>query len=245
MGTSASYHPSLKGKPEWGDLSGNVTRGCNGQDLDKGQLENIFGKYVKVIGGVNNASSGKSAVMGRAGIRSATNLGKFLGSFSSSGYNIEKSLSEIGITDLSTKNLSDIINHLIEYCSGPASSIDDKAAKEATKLLLEEIIERADSIDTFKQQLEETLKNEPLEEIIIKYFGYYIFEHLSVMFYEKLIKEKGESKRGKLFKEIKDFIQESLKSVNKTNPLRSLNWGSTKAKELINKIFKNVLTVFG
>lgn len=245
MGTSASYHPSLKGKPEWGDLSRNVTSGCNGQDLDNGKLGNIFDKYMKVIGGVNKASSGRSAVMGRAGIRSATNLGKFLGSFISSGYNIDQSLSEIGITDLSTKNLSDIVNHLIEYCSGPASSIDDKSAKEATKLLLDEIIEKADSIDSFKLQLEETLKQETLEEIIIKYFGYYIFEHLSVMFYEKLTKEKGDSKRGKLFKEIKDFILENLKSVNKTNPLRSLNWGSNKAKELINKIFKNVLTVFG
>lgn len=245
MGTSASYHPSLKGKPEWGDLSRNVTSGCNGQDLDNEKLGNIFDKYMKVIGGVNKASSGRSAVMGRAGIRSATNLGKFLGSFSSSGYDIEQSLSEIGITDLSTKNLSDIINHLIEYCSGPSSTIDDKAAKEATKLLLDEIIEKADSIDSFKLQLEETLKKESLEEIIIKYFGYYIFEHLSVMFYEKLTKEKGDIKRGKLFKEIKDFILENLKSVNKTNPLKNLNWASNKAKELINKIFKNVLTVFG
>lgn len=244
MGTSASYHPSLKGKPEWGKLSSEVTTGCNGQSLDNEKLANIFGKYLGVIGGANKASSGKSAVMGRAGLKSATKLGGFLGSLISSGFNIEKSLKEVGITDLSNKSLSDIVNNLIEYCSGPASTIDDKAAKEATRLLLEEIVEKADTIDSLKEQLKKILNPESLDDIIVKYFGYYIFEHLSVMFWEKLSKQKGEKNRGKLFKHIKDFILEKLKVVNIKTPLKNINWGSDRAKEIISKIFKNVLKVF-
>lgn len=244
MGTSASYHPSLKGKPEWGDLSRTVTTGCNGQNLDDDQMKGILGKYVNVIHGASKAGSGGSAVMGKAGLKSATKIGSFLSALISSGFDIEKTLNDIGITDLSEKKLSDIINNLIEYCSGPASSIDDKAAKEATRLLLEELFEKAKSIEELKEQLKATLSQEILEEMIIKYFGYYVFEHLSVMFYEKLTKQKGDRNRGKFFKRIKDFIVESLKRVNNITPLKNIDWSGSKAKDLISKILTNVLTVF-
>jgi len=244
MGTSASYHPSLKGKPQWGKFSGDVTSACNGQALDDDRMDKMFGKYMNIIGSSGKVSSGGSVVMGRAGIKSASNLGRFLGSLIATNFNIEKCLEEIGITDLSNKSLSDIINNLIEYCSGPASAIDDKAAKEATRLLLEELVEKSDSIESLKELLKKTLNEERLEELIEKYFGYYIFEHLSVMFYEKLTKQKGDQNRGKLFKRIKEFIIEKLKSVNKKTPLKNINWGSVKAKNLITTIFKNVLTVF-
>lgn len=244
MGTSASYHPSLKGKPEWGNFSGNVTSGCNGQDLDDNRMDSMLGKYMNVIGGARKVGSGGSPIMGRAGLKSAGNLGGFLGSLISTNFDIEKSLYEIGITDLSNKSLSDIVNNLIEYCSGPASTIDDKAAKEATRLMLEEMVGKANSIDSLKEQLKKSLNEDTLEELIIKYFGYYVFEHLSVMFYEKLAKQKGEQNRGKLFKRIKEFILEKLKSVNKKAPLKNINWSSNKAKDLINTILKNVLTVF-
>jgi len=244
MGTSASYHPSLKGKPEWGDLSGTVTSSCNGQALKDEQVKNILGKYVNVIHGSSKAGSGKSAVMGKAGLNSATKIGSFLGGLISGGFDIEKTLNDIGITDLSGKKLSDIVNNLIEYCSGPASSIDDIAAKEATRLLFEELFEKAKSIEELQEQLKATLSQENLEEMIIKYFGYYVFEHLSVMFHEKLTKQKGDRNRGKLFKRIKDFIIESLKRVNNKTPLKNIDWSGGKAKDLISKILTDVLAVF-
>ncbi|OMP79994.1 hypothetical protein [[Flexibacter] sp. ATCC 35208] len=76
--------------------------------------------------------------------------------------------------------------------SGNATSIDDTAAKEATRLLLEELIGQAESIDEVQAQLQETFTANTLEDIIIKYFGYYINELLSKWFYENLIKNKSE-----------------------------------------------------
>lgn len=244
MGTSASYHPSLKGKPEWGDLSRTVTHGCNGQNLADEKMKGILSKYVNVVQGASKAGGGRSKIMGKAGLQSAGRIGTFLSGLLSNGYDFEKTLNEIGITDLSGKKLSDIIDNLIEYCSGPASTIDDKAAKEATRLLLEELFEKAKTVEELKEQLKATLNEENLEEIIVKYFGYYVYEHLSVMFYEKLTKQKGDKNRGKLFKRIKDFIVTRLQGINKKNPLKNLDWGSEKANELMQKILTEVLTVF-
>ncbi|CAF3745949.1 unnamed protein product [Rotaria sp. Silwood1] len=244
MGTSASYHPSLKGKPQWGNFSGTMTSACNGQPLSNERIRNIFQGYNKIIGGVSNASKGRSSVMGRAGLKSAVNIGNFLSSLVNSNFDLTKSLQDIGITDLAGKSLGDIINNLIEYCSGPSTSLDDKAAKQATRLLLEELVDKATSIEELEERLKQTVTEDSLDEIIIKYFGNYVNEHISVMFWEKLTKEKGDANRGKLFKSIKDYINERLKSINKKTPLKNINWNSDVAKNLISTILNNVLTVF-
>lgn len=244
MGTSASYHPSLKGKPQWGNFSGNVTSACNGQPLSKDRIRDIFQRYNTIIGGVTRASRGNSPVMGRAGIKSAVNIGKFLSFFINSGFDVSKALQEVGITDLSGKSLGDIINNLIEYCSGASTSLDDKAAKQATRLMFEEMIDKADSIDEFEAQLKLTVNEDSLEEIILNYFGIYVYEHIAVMFWEKLTKEKGDTNRGIFFKSIKDYIKERLKSINKKTPLKNINWNGEDAKNLIRTILSNVLTIF-
>ena len=109
------------------------------------------------------------------------------------GENKESSLSEdyyCILTDIENKSVADIINHLIEYCSGTASTIDENAAKEASRLLFEELISDAESIDEIEVILSNEFTSHTSEEIIIKYFGYYINELLSKWFYEKLIKHR-------------------------------------------------------
>ena len=183
MGTSKSYSASVKGQPQWGELSSEVTRNCTTAKIPTDNLRNIAGKLVRVVGGSKRAGRGNSRIAGRSGIRNAKNIGRFLGSFSSNG----------GLTDLKSKSAEDIINHLIEYCSGPASTIDDSAAKEATRKLLEELAAGAETAEDLEISLKTTLDSESLEEVIIKYFSYYILEHLSIMFYEKLVESKGKT----------------------------------------------------
>lgn len=244
MGTSKSYSASIKGQPQWGNLSGAVTSNCDGGAVATANLGNILSRYVSVIGGASKAGRGNSKIGGRAGIRTAKKLGAFIDAFSSSGGNIREALIEIGLPDLNGLPLNEVIDHLLEHCSGPSSTLDDVAAKSASQKILEELAGDAKTIEEWQEYLTESLEKDSLENLIERYFGYYIFEHLSIMFYEKLIVEKGKSDCDGLFMQIKDYIFEKTKNMNKTNPLRDLDWSSSDADRLIKNIQEDVLKIF-
>jgi hypothetical protein len=244
MGTSKSYSTSATGQPQWGDLSRVVTTNCNGGNVTTANLGKIVGNYVNVLGGASRAGRGGSKIGGRSGIKTGKRLGGVLGFFTSSNGDLRQTLSQTGLTDLNGKTVADIVNYLIEYCSGPASNIDDRAAKEASRILLEELTTNANSIDELEAKLKENLDSQSLEEILVRYFGYYIIEHLSVMFYEKLVTEKGKTDCTELFRQIKNFIHARLEEMNKTNPLQNMDWGSDDADRAIKNIYQDVLTVF-
>lgn len=244
MGTSKSYSASIKGKPQWGKLSGTVTSNCGTGAVSTENLGNILSRYVSIIGGSGSAGRGNSKIGGRAGIRTAKNIGHFISAFSSSGGNLQTALAQVGITGLAGKSISEVINQLIEHCTGPSSTIDDVAAKAASQKIIEELAADAETIEEFEENLQEVLSRESLEDILIRYFGYYIFERLSIMFYEKLIVEKGKNNCDDLFRQIKDYISEKLRNMNKTNPLDKINWNSPDADRLIKNIQEDVLKVF-
>ncbi|WP_394970957.1 hypothetical protein [uncultured Croceitalea sp.] len=244
MGTSKSYKATVTGQPQWGNLSSSVTKSCVGTTVPDNNLKNILSKFTNVIGGSKKAGRANSKIAGRGGIRTAQKMGGFLGGFSASGGNLKQTLESLGLNNLVGKSAEDIINNLIEYCSGTSSTIDDRAAKEAIRKLMEEMTSGAETFEELENKLKASLDKESLQEIIIKYFGYYILEHLSVMFYEKLVREKGKTECSNLFKQIKDFIKSRLKEMNKTNPLKDMDWGSNDAVRIIKNILEDVLKVF-
>lgn len=245
MGTSKSYsdakHPMI---PNWKDLSGAITRNCDASDITADQKTNIMNHYVAVIGGANRAGRGNSKVSGRSGIKSAKKIGSFIGAFLGSGNNLSYALEQTGLTDLTGKSVADVINHLIEYCSGSASTIDEVAAKEATRKLFEELVAEADDLDDMESILSDKFTRETSEDIVIKYFGYYIYEHLDKWFYEHLIKNKNEADCNNLFRQIKDFIFEKLRSVQRVGALQNVNWGTHESDVIIKNIQHDILTVF-
>ena len=220
MGTSKSFSDVVTRLPNWPAFSGTVTRSCDGSHISEPALRKIMNGYVTAVGGAKKAGRGGSGVAGRSGIKTAKKLGGFLGGFISSGGNLREALKSTGLTDLADKTVSDVINHLIEYCSGPAATIDNNAAKEASRLLLEEIASSASTIEEMQESLKELFQKTSLEDLIIKYFGYYILEHLSSWFYEKLVKQKGKTNCGNLFSQIKDFILAKLKGITKKKSAR-------------------------
>ena len=102
----------------------------------------------------------------------------------------------------------------------------------------------AKSFDEAEDIMKQVFKENTHEELIIKYFGYYILEHLSIWFYEHLVRAKGKTECTELFRQLKNFIQESLKKMQKKNPLQKVDWGSDEADKLIKNIQQDVLTIF-
>lgn len=245
MGTSKSFsdvnHSMV---PNWGNLSSSLTSNCSSSALSSQALQSILSNFVSALSGAVVGGRGGSKAGGRSSIKSAKKIGQVLSNFVNSGYNLGETLANTGFSDLNAKTVGDIINHLIEYCSGDATSIDDSAAKEATRLLLEDIIENAESIEQVEQLLHETLESTSVSDIIVRYFGIYINELLSKWFYEKLIKSKGEHDCNNLFRQIREFIMERIETINDNYPLQNIDWGSDEADRLIKDIQQDVLTVF-
>lgn len=244
MGTSKSFSDvSHSMVPNWGILSSSLTSNCDSSVLPAQKLQSIMGNFVSALGGATRGGRGGSKVGGRSSVRTAKIIGGVFSKFISSG-NIRQTLESTGLTDIDNKTVGDVINHLIEYCSGSATSIDDNAAKEATRLLLEELMGRAESIDEVQTLLQETFATNTLEDVIIKYFGYYINELLSKWFYENLIKNKSESDCNNLFSQIKNFIVERVGDMHRRNSLQNIDWSSDEADRLIKNIQQDILTVF-
>lgn len=245
MGTSKSFsdvnHSMV---PNWGTLSSSLTSNCDSSVLPTKKLQNIMGNFVSALGGASTGGRGGSRAGGRSSIRTAKKIGGVFSKFIDSGNNIIQILEFTGLTNIENKTVGDVINHLIEYCSGSATSIDDNAAKEATRLLLEELMGQAQSIDEVQTSLEQTFSTYTLEGVIVKYFGYYINELLSKWFYEKLIKKKSENDCNNLFSQIKNFIVERVNDIHKKNPLQNIDWSSDEADRLVKNIQQDVLTVF-
>ncbi|MCZ2471213.1 hypothetical protein G9H62_00040 [Aquirufa ecclesiirivi] len=246
MGTSKSFSDVKKSMvPNWGKLSSSLTTNCDSSHLPSDKLKIIMRNFVSTLGSASAGGRGISNVGGKSSIRTAKKLGKLFANFIGSGYDIRDTLKFIGLTDIDNKSVGDIINHLIEYCSENATSIDDIAAKEATRLLLEEIIGQEKTIDEVENKLKDTFKDqESLNEIIVKYFAYYINELLSKWFYENLIKKKNEIDCNTLFSQIRNYIESNLLDLHKRYRLQNLDWSSEKADIIIKDIQQEILTIF-
>lgn len=245
MGTSKSFsdvkHSMI---PNWGNLSSSLTTSCNSSILSIEKKRGIMKNFVEALSGASIGGRGLSKVAGRSSIRTAKKIGGILSEFISSG-NIRQTIENTGLNDINSKSVEDVINHLIQYCSSDTTSIDDNAAKEASRLLLEELMGQAQSIDELETLLQETFKIETLKDLIVKYFAYYINEILSRWFYEKLIKNKGESDCNNLFGQIKNYIFESVKDIHRDSiSLQNIDWSSDEADRYIKDIQQNILEIF-
>ena len=189
MGTSKSYG-GIKGNPNWSNLSRSATTACGTGKIADNKLNNVASNFVKLLGGSNYGGRGHSKIGGRAGIQTAQKLGGLLSDIKSNGF--RSALSGIGF-DYTGKNANDAVNYLLEYCAGVASSIDETAAKAAERQLLREIESEAKTLEELEKNFEEKIEEYGIEELLIRYYAYYIYEHLSIDLYEKLIEEKGKT----------------------------------------------------
>lgn len=241
MGTSKSYE-GAKGNPNWSQLSGSVTRACETGTISNNSLSSVASNFAKFLGGSNFGGRGKSKIGGRAGIRTAKRLGGFLSDVRSKGS--RSALSGIGFEATGTTKPNEVINFLLEYCAGVASSLDETAAKAAERKLLEEIGGEARNFEELAKNFEEKIAEYGIEELLIKYYAYYIYEHLSIDFYEKLIEEKGKASTSNFYKQLKKFLVEKVKSIARKQNLSKIDWAGKEGDELVENIFEDTLKAF-
>lgn len=240
MGTSKAYG-GLKGNPTWGPLSGAVTRAVNDGYPTRNSLRSVMSNAVAHLGGSYGASHGSSKTGGRSGVKTARLFGSFIGNIQNVGFleALDRISGGIDINDV-----NQAINVILEHCAENAAILDEIAAKAAMRDLLEEIGAEAETIKDLGNNFEETVKDYGTEELLVKYFGNYLYEHLCIDFYEKLIKEKGIRETDAFYRDLNDYITEKTKTVSKHRDLRQIEWQSNYGQELMQDIFCDTLKAF-
>lgn len=240
MGTSKAYG-GLKSSPTWGPLSSTVTRAVNGGHPTRRFLGNVMSRVVSHLGGSQAASSGGSSTGGRAGVRAAQRLGSFIGSIQNDGFKDALNLIAGGQV---IEDANQAINVILEHCAENAGTQDEVAAKAAMRDLLVEIGANAETLEELGEGFDNAIKDYGAEELLVMYFGNYLYEHLCTNFYEKLIKEKGIRETDGFYKDLKDYIMEKTKTISKHRDLRQVDWSTDYGKGLMQEIFRDTLKAF-
>jgi hypothetical protein len=110
--------------------------------------------------------------------------------------------------------------------------------------LLEDIGSNAKTIEELERNFTEKIDEYGIEEILVKYYAYYIYEHLSVDFHEKLIKEKGRQATDNFYTQLENFLIEKVKNVSRNRDISKIDLKSKAGEELVKNIFEDTLKAF-
>lgn len=241
MGTSQAINPSVKGDPNWGNLSRSFSLAAKNVGTPKEhQLANIARNLIGAVSG-SRSSGGGAKTFGSAGGATAQNLMGFISGVRANGLN--STLADLGMPNILSAKPADIINFLIVVCTSNGGSLDETAAKSANDQLLEELLSDCENIEDVESVLQE-VDGEKTRDLLINFFTNYIVEFSTQLFHEKIFnKEDGELKQN-VFKEVRFYIREKLKEIDFDEDLSSVDWQSQNGKSLIDKIQQQTLEVF-
>ena len=205
-------------------------------------LKSTYKNLIKTGGGVKNISKGKSNSIGKAGLKSSGKIVNFFSSVGSIG--LQNALTEIGFGQLDGKSVENVIDFLVVYCSDSATGMDETAANKASSEVLNQIAaESGNDIGRFEQLLKEYVDGSGLSNLLCSFWGYYIFEHLSQRFKEKITQHRGESVSSETFKIIKDDILGRVKVLNESRPVSKIDWKGNEGRREIEAIFESIINI--
>lgn len=267
MGTTQRMTPGVSGEPNWGDLNKSITNISKTVEKEKeldnnetitpqeeakqykrifdrrsAHLKAAFNNLVRTGGGRSKISSGKSSSIGKAGRKSA---GKITGFFTGVGSNgLQQTLVDIGFGSLQGKTFQEVIDYLLVFCSDSNEGMDETAANNASCEIMKELAELAgDDLDKFEKLVKEYIEGTGLGDLLCKFWGLYIFEHLSQRFEEKVKQQKGMEIGKDTFKIIKADILGQVKVLNTQRPVTKIDWKGDAGKIEIEKIFDSVIKI--
>lgn len=264
MGTTQRIIPGVTGEPNWGNMSLNVTSvaktvGEEGKlaaqpqpsakrqrklgQRRTAQIKHAVRHLIGAAGGRAAVRSGTSAATGRAGTRVARQLTQFFSVLGTGG--LAGALATPAAPfDFTGLTIEEIIARILLFCADGSSGLDETAALAACAHVLEHLEQPGQTPTQFEAALQTALAGNGLETLLCQYFGYYIYEHLSQRFEEKITQLQGPAVAAATFAEIKEDILGRVQVIAAARPLAQLDWTGPQGQQLIEDIFDSILAIY-
>jgi len=195
-------------------------------------------------GGGGGGSGGGGHGRGRAGgawsagLATAQNVGGFISRVSDVG--LAEALREVGLSDLVGKPSAEVSGALLDKLASPANTLDEAAARQALVKLNDELLAEAQTFEEMEQALTKT----GLVDVLVRFFGHYLYECFCRDFYERLLKKVGSAKANQSLKSIKDCIDAALKAKLANRDAAKFDWRGAEGRNISDQILKDVLDIF-
>ncbi len=197
---------------------------------------------VRAAGGRGKVSSGSSRAIGHAGVVIAGGLVSAISEIVKNG--LSDWLSRRGIHSLEGKSCQDVLDLIREYIEDGIAGMDNTAANEALECVMDELGEKiGDDLAAFDAAMVGILASEDIKDLLDKFFGMYIFSHLSQDFKEKLEYEKGTKVMNETMDEIKDLILDDIQRSRGGRDTVSIDWGTEEGTAFIQQEFDRIIYI--
>jgi hypothetical protein len=197
---------------------------------------------VRAAGGRGKVSSGGSRAIGHAGVVIAGGLVSAISEIVKNG--LSDWLSRRGIHSLEGKSCQDVLDLIREYIEDGIAGMDNTAANEALECVMDELGEKiGDDLAAFDAAMVGILASEDIKDLLDKFFGMYIFSHLSQDFKEKLEYEKGTKVMNETMDEIKDLILDDIQRSRGGRDTVSIDWGTEEGTAFIQQEFDRIIYI--
>ena len=233
MGTSTNYNAP----PNWNGNKATLTR-HSGQRIGQNGIASFVGNHIDSNGGKERMVSGRGILgSGATAKMTATRIGSFFSDVLQHGF--VDALRRNDLQHLIGKPIKDIFRAIQELWDIPGNSIDETDSRAALIDLFEEIENDAETAN-----IDEVLQQKTTAQLLIRYFGYYIFEQIQRIHYEDEIKNQIGDNPERHFNEIKDFIQLKIQSIVFDEDIATIDWFGNSGRAIIDRVSKSVFEVF-
>jgi hypothetical protein len=239
MGTSKGY--SAPGS--WGPLKSEVTVAARTGAAPAQTAGRILGHFIQQNGGAGRMAHGGGSggtIGGASGRAVAQRLGGFISAVGDVG--LAEALRREGLSELIGRPIREVLAGLLDKLGGSASTIDDVDARTALAALQDEYL--AEAVDA--AEVERILQGlvPDLDDVLGRYFGFYLYEQFCRVFFERLVQRVGEPKALSFLKDIQAFIVASLANRLGSRSVAGVDWKGPEGSRLCADIMQATLDVF-
>lgn len=241
MGTSTNYNAPTS--PQWKKLKGKVTRLTGRGPLGSTDIKEIFRDFVNVSYGPTRGASGPGGAARRQVSQNvARKIGRFFSSVADVGFH--KAFEDAGLGLLEGKTLGEIAHLLLDHLGGPSNTLNEADARTALCDLMDEILNDTDSPEDVEKAMEARAHGEALDNLIRRFFGYYIYEQFCRDFYGQLVANIGNEEAEESVDGIRDYVCEALKDAVGDQDISRVDWIGDQGQQIVEEILQETLEVF-
>ena len=240
MGTSKGYPAPTT--PEWSRHKTQVTNASRNGSVLQETARVILRDYIRANGGAIATSQGGGTIGGDSGRQIGRNIARFINSLANQG--LENTLREEGLNHLIGRPAKDVVLTLMDQLSGNANTLDQVDARNALSDILNEILDIAESFEEIESIFSKIIEENTLEQLLTRFFGYYLYRQFCRVYYERLVTRHGEKIAKEFLTSIKQTIIALINLKTYDRNLYESNWNGQDGIQLSTEILEETYRIF-